>query len=449
MPPTGTTWRWLSRAYGISSIDTMDKKLTVLVVGGGGREHALVWKLAQSPHAGKIFCAPGNAGIAKIAECVPLAAEDVKGLLAFAKKQRVDLTVVGPEVPLAAGIADVFRKARLAVFGPSRKAAMLETSKVFAKRLMKKYHVPTADFKVFEQSAKALAYLKKAAYPLVLKADGLAAGKGVVIAKSFEQAKAAVQDIMVKKVHGRAGKKLLIEECLSGPEVSVLALTDGKSIKLLPTAQDHKRVFDNDEGPNTGGMGAYSPAAILDEQGLERVQHEILEAMLRAMRLEKRPFNGVLYAGLMLTPDGPKVLEFNARFGDPETQVLLPRVQGDLLDILLACAKGKLADKQVTLSPEAAVCVVLAAKGYPGAYPKGQPIFGLEQAHRIPGVTVFHAGTSQENGTVKTAGGRVLGVTALGATLPDAIARAYQAADLISFEGVHFRRDIAAKALSR
>ncbi len=427
----------------------MDRTLNILVVGGGGREHALVWKLAQSPRAGKIFCAPGNAGIAKIAECVPLAAEDVKGLLAFAKKQRVDLTVVGPEVPLAAGIADVFRKARLAVFGPSRKAAMLETSKVFAKRLMKKYNIPTADFKAFGQYAKALAYLKKAAYPLVLKADGLAAGKGVVIAKSFEQAKTAAQDIMVKKVHGRAGKKLLIEELLSGPEVSVLALTDGKSIKLLPTAQDHKRVFDNDEGPNTGGMGAYSPAAILDDQGLARVQKEILETVLQAMRREKRPFNGVLYAGLMLTPQGPKVLEFNARFGDPETQVLLPRVQGDLLEILLACAKGKLADKQVALSPEAAVCVVLAAKGYPGSYAKGQPIFGLEQAHRIPGVTVFHAGTSQENGTVRTAGGRVLGVTAVGPTLPEAVSRAYQAADLISFEGAHFRRDIAAKALSR
>ncbi len=425
----------------------MDKKLKILVVGGGGREHALVWKLSQSPWAEKIYCAPGNGGICQIAQCVAIEADDIDGLLRFAKGEKIDFTVVGPEVPLAAGIVDVFRKHRLAIFGPSQKAAMLEASKAFAKRFMKKYAIPTAAFQVFTQANKAQAYLKKVSYPVVVKADGLAAGKGVIIAKNRAEASKAVSQIMTKKVFGRAGARVVIEECLSGTEVSVLVLTDGKNLLVLPSAQDHKRIFDNDAGPNTGGMGAYCPTPLLDEAMLARVKAEILEPTVRAMRKEGRAFKGVLYAGLMLTAQGPKVLEFNVRFGDPETQVILPSIANDLLELLWACAKGDLSGAQIRHVDSAAVCVMLSAEGYPGDYKKGEPILGLEQAQMIPGVTVFHSGTRRENGMVKTSGGRVVGVTALGATLREAVSRAYQAADLVSFRGAHCRRDIAKRAL--
>ena len=425
----------------------MDKKLKILVVGGGGREHALAWKLAQSPWTEKIYCAPGNGGIFQLAECVGIAADDIRGLLKFAKAQKIDFTIVGPEGPLAAGIADIFKRHRLAIFGPSKKAAVLEASKVFAKRLMQKYAIPTADFKVFTKVSEAKAHLKKASYPIVVKADGLAAGKGVVIAKNQAEAFAAVERIMKEKIFGKAGSRVVIEECLTGPEISVLAFTDGKNVLVLPSAQDHKRIFDQDQGPNTGGMGAYCPAPLMDETMLERVKTEILKKTVEAMRKEKRPFQGVLYAGLMLTDQGPKVLEFNVRFGDPETQAILPCLASDLLEILWACAKGSVQGLEIRPGPDAAVCVVMAAEGYPGEYKTGEAILGLEQAQKIPGVTVFHAGTRRENGVVKTAGGRVLGVTALGCTLREAVSRAYQAVDLVSFRGAQFRRDIAQRAL--
>ena len=425
----------------------MDKKLKILVVGSGGREHALVWKLSQSPWAEKIYCAPGNGGICQLAECVGISAQDVHGLLKFAKAKKIDLTVVGPEGPLAAGIVDHFTKNRLAIFGPSKSAAMLESSKVFSKRLMKKYAIPTALFKVFTQASKARAYLKKAVYPLVVKADGLAAGKGVVVAKSSAEAISAITEIMTKRVFGKAGSRVVIEECLNGQEVSVLALTDGKNILVLPSAQDHKRVFDQDQGPNTGGMGAYCPTPLLDEAELGRVRTEILERTVWAMKKEGRLLKGVLYAGLMLTDQGPKVLEFNVRFGDPETQAILPRIGCDLLELLWASSKGGLRNMEIRLSQDVAVCVVISAGGYPGEYKKDEPILGLEQAQTIPGVTIFHAGTHRENGMFKTSSGRVLGVTAMGGSLREAVSRAYQAVDLVSFKGAHFRRDIAKRAL--
>ncbi len=426
----------------------MNKKLKVLVVGSGGREHTLAWKLAQSPWLIKIYCAPGNGGICQTAQCVSIKADDLQGLLQFVKSEAIDFTVVGPEAPLVAGIVDVFRENGLAIFGPSRAAARLEGSKIFSKELMKKYSIPTAAFEIFSDAGEAKAYLKKAPYPLVVKADGLAAGKGVVVAANAKEAGAAIDDIMVRKVHGEAGNRVVIEECLTGPEASVLALVDGKDIAVLPPAQDHKRIFDGDRGPNTGGMGAYSPTPLLNAAALSAVRRDILERTVAAMAQEGCPFQGVLYAGLMLTKKGPRVLEFNARFGDPETQVILPRLQGDLLEILWECAHGRLAAVNVACSPGAAVCVVIAAGGYPGSYEKDKLILGLERAQKIPGVTVFHAGTRQDNGAVKTAGGRVLGITALRPTLQEAVARAYQAADLVCFEGVQFRRDIAQKALA-
>ena len=421
--------------------------MKVLVIGGGGREHALVWKLSQSDRVTQLFCAPGNAGIAEQAECVPVSATDVEKLVAFASEKRVDLTIVGPEAPLCAGIADVFRAKGLRIFGPSGAAAQLEGSKAFSKQLLLKYNVPTAGAEVFDDPAAARACLRKFRVPVVVKADGLAAGKGVIVAQSVAEAEQAIEEIMVKRVFGGAGARVIVEECLRGEEVSVMALVSGRTVKVLAAAQDHKRVFDGDRGPNTGGMGAYSPTPMVAGELSGRI-HEIFHRTLAGLAAEGIEYRGLLYAGLMLTADGPKVLEFNCRFGDPETQVVVPRMDFDLVDAAVATADGKLDAMELRWKREAAVCVVLAAGGYPGHYEKGKPIAGLKEAARLTNVCVFHAGTKPgADGAVVTDGGRVLGVTALGDGIEDATRRAYDAVRRIQFDGMQYRKDIAARAL--
>lgn len=421
--------------------------MKVLVVGGGGREHALVWKIAQSPRVRKIFCAPGNAGIAQQAVCVGIKADDLDGLLAFARTEAVDLTVVGPEAPLAAGIVDAFEAAGLKVFGPRREAARLEASKVFAKELMLRYGVPTAKAAVFDSPEAAKEYVRRCGGPCVVKADGLAAGKGVIVAESTAEAEAAIAEMMEAKVFGPAGARVLVEERLSGEEASVLALTDGETVLPLLPAQDHKPVFDGDKGPNTGGMGAYAPAPAVTPDLLRRIESEILIRAVRGLREEGITYKGVLYAGLMLTEEGPRVLEFNVRFGDPEAQPLLCLLTSDLVEAMEAVVEERLAGVRLAWHPGAAVCVVLAAAGYPGSCRKGDVISGLEELP--PEVTVFHAGTALADGKFVTAGGRVLGVTARGANVRAAIERAYAAVGRISFAGMHYRRDIGQKALKR
>lgn len=422
--------------------------MKVLVVGGGGREHALAWKLSQSPLVDRLYCAPGNPGIAEVAECVPIEANEVKGLLKFARQQQVDFTVVGPEEPLVHGIADAFRKEGLMIFGPSARAALLEGSKAFAKYLMRKHNIPSAQFKVFETIESARAHAASLQPPFVLKADGLAAGKGVFVCHSMEDAEQAIDLMMREKKFGAAGEHIVVEEFLQGEEASMLAVTDGRTILMLPSAQDHKPIFDGDRGPNTGGMGACSPAPVIDDMVYDQVESEIILPAVHAMRVEERDYNGVLYAGLMVTEEGPHVLEFNCRFGDPETQPILMRLKSDLLPTLLACAEGRLDEAEMEWDERAAVCVVIASGGYPNAYSKGKVISGLDAACRLPDVQVFHAGTAFKNGQVVTSGGRVLGVTALGDTLRDAIDRAYQAVRLIEFEGMHYRKDIGSRALA-
>ncbi len=421
--------------------------MKVLVVGGGGREHALVWKIAQSPRVKEIFCAPGNAGIARQARCVNIGTEDITSLLEFARREGVDLTVVGPEAPLCAGIADAFEGAGLRVFGPSRAAAELEGSKVFAKEIMKKYGIPTARFAVFDDPAAARSYIKEIGAPCVVKADGLAAGKGVIVAASEEEALAAVDTIMVERAFGRAGERVVIEECLEGEEVSVLAFTDGQTVVPMVSSQDHKRVYDGDRGPNTGGMGAYAPAPVYTPEIHRRTLEEILVPAVRAMREEGRPYRGVLYAGLMVTSEGPKVLEFNVRFGDPEAQPVLALLESDLVEIMEAVLEERLAGVEIRWRDGAAVCVVLASGGYPGSYEKGKVISGLDEVP--PDVLVFHAGTAEAAGRVVTAGGRVLGVTAAAGDIASAVRAAYSVVEKINFEGMHYRRDIAGRALAR
>ncbi len=423
--------------------------MKILVVGGGGREHALAWKLAQSPRRPALYGAPGNAGTAALGTNLPIPAEDVDGLEAWARRARPDLTVVGPEAPLCAGLADRLATAGLRVFGPRAAAARLEGSKVFAKDVMKAAGVPTARAACFDEAAAALAHVRAAPLPLVVKADGLAAGKGVAVCAERGAAVAAVEEAMVGGAFGEAGRRVLVEECLEGEEVSVLAFVDGERAVLLPSAQDHKRARDGDRGPNTGGMGAYSPAPMETPVFREAVRAAVFDPVLAELRRRGIPYRGVLYAGLMITADGPKVLEFNCRFGDPETQALLPRLDGDLLPVLEACIDGVLDPAQVAWRPDACVCVVLAADGYPGAYRKGDAIEGLEEAAARPGVQVFHAGTALRNGRVVTAGGRVLGITSMGADLAAAVRTAYQAADRITFAGGWCRRDIAAKGDKR
>lgn len=421
--------------------------MKILVIGSGGREHAIVWKLAQSPLAEEIYCAPGNAGIADLAECVNIPADDVDTLLEFAQAEKIGLTVVGPEAPLAAGIVDKFTAAGLKIFGPSQKAAMIEGSKALAKEIMEKYGIPTAKYATFTDKEAALAYLDANPAPIVVKADGLAAGKGVVVAMTTAEAREAVESMLSGNAFGAAGARVVIEEYLEGEEVSVLAFSDGKTVLPMVSAQDHKRVFDDDKGPNTGGMGAYSPAPIYTPQLAGQVLQQVLQPAVDGMRQEGRLYKGVLYAGLMLTAQGVKVLEFNARFGDPETQAVLMRLQSDLAEIMLAVIDERLDEYSLSWADEAAVCVVMASGGYPGAYAKGQPISGLSQAAEQADTVVFHAGTKFSGQQVVADGGRVLGVTASAPTIKAAIDKAYQAVDLISWQDCFCRRDIGAKAL--
>lgn len=421
--------------------------MKVLVVGGGGREHALVWKIAQSPRVSKVFCAPGNAGIAQQATVVSINANDLNGLLDFALKERMDLTVVGPEEPLTRGIVDLFESRGLAIFGANQKAAELEGSKAFAKRIMKTYHIPTASYGVFEDREQAIQYVREQGAPIVVKADGLAAGKGVILCKTVEDALDAIDQMMVKKIFGEAGRRVVIEEYLVGEEASYIALTDGKAILPLASSQDHKAVYDGDVGPNTGGMGAYSPAPVVTGEVNQRIVEKILRPVIQGMAEEGRPYKGVIYAGLMIHNGQPKVLEFNARFGDPETQPVLMRMKGDIVPFLLACIEGTLGQCKMEWDYRASVCVVMASKGYPGNYEKGKTIKGLDEVSRLEDIFVFHAGTALKDGQIITSGGRVLGVTGLGENIPKAIEKTYQAVQKISWEGVHFRKDIGKKAL--
>ncbi len=423
--------------------------MKVLVVGGGGREHALVWRLAHDAERPEILVAPGNAGTAQLARNVPVDASDIAGLVALALRERPDLVVVGPEAPLCAGLADELRALDIPVFGPGRDGARIEGSKAFCKEILTAARVPTARAQAFVRSDDAIEWIRRHGAPLVVKADGLAAGKGVTVCDTIEEAEQAVCDALDRRVFGEAGDTVLIEERLDGEEASVLALVDGERIALLPSAQDHKRVFDRDEGPNTGGMGAYSPAPVVADPEAAGLRRLIFEPVVRELRRRGIEYRGVLYAGLMITRDGPKVLEFNCRFGDPETQVILPRWEGPFARALLDCALGRLDPSVIRWRSDACVCVVMAAGGYPGHYEKGDPIEGLEEAERLPNVVVFHAGTARREGRVVTAGGRVLGVTALGPTIADAVRRAYDAVGRIHFRNMHYRRDIALRALNR
>jgi phosphoribosylamine--glycine ligase len=421
--------------------------MKVLIVGGGGREHALAWKIAQSPRVTKIFCAPGNAGIAELATCIPIKVEDTESLVALALREKVDLTVIGPEAPLTLGLTDLLEKKGLRVFGVSKKAALLEASKDFAKRIMVKYRIPTAAYRSFTDPRQAMAYLDKVGAPIVIKADGLAAGKGVMVCQTPAEARAAIELIMLDRAFGEAGNKVILEELLTGEEASFLAFSDGKNLLPLPTSQDHKPIYDNDQGPNTGGMGAYSPAPVVDEVLFQEVMTRIMLPTIRGMAKEGRPYKGVLYAGLMIDRGQAKVLEFNARFGDPEAQPLLLRLKSDLVDILEAVAAGKLNQVNPVWDPRPTVCVVMAEQGYPGSYKKGHPIEGLAAVKRMKDVVAFHAGTTLKDGTVVTNGGRVLGVTAIGSDIPRAIKKAYDATAKITWPGAYYRTDIGRKAL--
>ncbi len=416
--------------------------MRMLIVGGGGREHALAWKIAQSPRVTALFTAPGNPGIARHAVCVPLTADALDGLVAFARRERIDLTVVGPEAPLVAGLADRLLDAGLAVFGPIAPAAAIEGSKAFAKDVMARNAIPTARFATFDDPARARGYCREVGPPLVVKADGLAGGKGAIVCRTLADADEAVAECMERAAFGAAGATVVVEEFLSGEEVSFFALANGADALPLAAAQDHKTVFDGDQGPNTGGMGAYSPVASFDAAMERRVMDTIVRPTIAALAKEGAPYRGVLYVGLMLTAEGPKVIEFNCRFGDPECQALVVRVPGDLVPLLVAAAHGGPWPEVGPWSTRASVCVVLASGGYPGKYGTGAAIEGVESAETAPGVTVFHAGTALREGRLVTAGGRVLGVTAVAGDLATAIARAYGAVGAIRFEGMHYRRDI-------
>lgn len=419
--------------------------MKVLVIGGGGREHAVCKKLSESKDVTQILCAPGNAGIAQAARCIPeVKATDVEGIVALAKNEKVDFVCVTPDDPLALGCVDRLEEEGIPAFGPTAYAAQMEASKIFSKNLMRKYGIPTAKCEIFTEMDKALAYLDTQEAPIVVKADGLALGKGVVVASTIEEAKNAVIEMMEGGKFGRSGARVLIEECMVGREVTVLCFCDGKTIRPMPASQDHKRVFDGDKGPNTGGMGAFAPSPLYTEEIAARTEKEILLPTLNAMNSEGFTFKGVLYVGLMLTKDGPKVVEYNARFGDPETQVVLPLLESDLFAIMRAVREGRLAETDIRWKKESAACIVLASGGYPGKYESGKLISGLEDAEAA-GATVYHAGTKKTDVGYVTAGGRVLGVTALGDTLADAVHSAYAAAEKIHFEGAHMRRDIGSR----
>jgi len=431
--------------------------MRILVIGSGGREHALVWKIAQSQLVDKIFCAPGNGGISQQAECVEIKADDAQQLLDFARREKIDLTIVGPEAPLAKGIVDAFSRCRLLIFGPQQKGAQLEASKVFAKELMAKYKVPTADFKIFHEAQKAKQYIEKRGAPCVVKADGLAQGKGVVVAKTVEEARQAVQAMMQERIFGDAGNRVIVEDCLEGQEASILVITDSREVIPLASSQDHKRIFDSDAGPNTGGMGAYSPAPVVTPALFKEILETVIYRTIDGLAKEGIDYRGVLYAGIMITKDGPKALEFNVRFGDPETQAIIPRLNSDLVEVMLATTEAKLG-KMIKAGglhwdSRACVCVVCASGGYPGEYEKGKEISGLDEAAQMKDIVVFHAGTKEvksqnsETKSIVTSGGRVLGVTGLGKTIKLAIEKTYQAVGKIHFAGMHFRRDIGRRAL--
>ncbi len=422
--------------------------MRVLVIGGGGREHSLVWKLSQSPRVTEVFAAPGNAGIAELAQCVDISASEVRRLREFAQKESIALTVVGPELPLTLGIVDEFTAHGLHIFGPTREAAALEGSKVFAKRLMRKYKIPTGFFQSFYRSEDARRYIQDVGAPIVVKADGLAAGKGAIVCRTVDEALDAITRIMDQRIFGDAGARVVVEEHLTGEEASFLAFTDGQAVLPLASAQDHKPAFDGDKGPNTGGMGAYSPAPVVTPAVHAKIMDQIMVPTVKAMAAEGCPYRGILYAGVMIAAGEPKALEFNVRFGDPEAQPLLMRMDGDLLTVMENVVDGRLRESEVHWRPEAAVCVVMAAGGYPGAHDTGKPISGLAAAARLKDVVVFHAGTALKAGKVVTNGGRVLGVTALGADIAAAIARAYQAVEKIRWDGVQYRTDIGRKALT-
>ncbi|MCK5163028.1 MAG: phosphoribosylamine--glycine ligase [Desulfobacula sp.] len=423
--------------------------MKILVVGGGGREHTMVWKIAKSPLVEKIYCAPGNAGTHELAESVPINAEDINALAVFAKENEIDLTVVGPEGPLVGGIVDAFDEMGLKAFGPSKAAARLEGSKLFSKQHMLKYNIPCAMGKAFTDTNKAKTYAKALGAPCVVKADGLAAGKGVIICSTLDEAYEAIDSMINDNAFGDAGAIVVVEECLKGEEASFIALTDGKTVLPLPESQDHKRIFDNDEGPNTGGMGAYSPAPVLDYSLREKAMSEVMIPAVEGMAKEGTPFKGVLYAGLMVDEGQIKVLEFNTRLGDPETQPILMRLENDLVPLMEACCDGTLHNYSTKIDPRAAMCVVISSGGYPGSYETGEEIIGLKEANKVKDTVVFHAGTALKDGKVVSSGGRVLGVTSLGDSVKDAIDRAYEACAKISFNKYFYRKDIGAKALKR
>lgn len=422
--------------------------MKVLVIGSGGREHALVWKVSQSPRVKKVYCAPGNDGMADLATCVPLSSEDVPALLQFALREKIDLTIVGPEVPLSLGLVDVFEEKGLRVFGPRKGAAMVESSKCFMKQLCERHHIPTAPFAIFTDVAearKAIESRKK--FPVVIKTDGLASGKGVIIAQTAREAIKTVEEMMLYEKFGEAGRQIILEEFMPGIEATYMVATDGVSFIPLDSAQDHKRIFDNDEGPNTGGMGAYSPAPIVTEALAQKVNEQIIEPALRGLAAEGKPYRGILYAGLMISNGEPRLVEFNCRFGDPEAQAILFRMESDLMDLVEAVLAEKAGSFPIHFSEDPAVCVVMSAKGYPAKYDKGQVISGLSKTAKLEDTFVFHAGTRKEGENFVTCGGRVLGVTARGKTLGKAIEKVYKAVKLIDWKGAHYRKDIGAKAL--
>lgn len=421
--------------------------MKVLVIGAGGREHALCWKISQSKRVSKVYCAPGNAGTGRCAENINIKPDDPGELLRFAKKEKIDLTVVGPEQPLVLGITDLFTENGLRIFGPSKYCSRLEGSKSFAKNLMKKYGIPTADFKVFSDAASAKAYVREKGAPIVIKADGLAAGKGVTVAGTIEDAEKAIDDAIARKIFGAAGSIIVVEEALSGEEASILAISDGKNKVMLDSSQDHKRVFDYDKGPNTGGMGAYSPAPVITKDLFEKIEKQVIDPLIKGMAEEGNPFKGVIYAGIMVTENGPEVLEFNVRFGDPETQAILPRIKTDLVDIMEGSVDGRLDRIKMQWDKKSAVTVVLASVGYPGEYEKGKIIEGLDDCRNDKDTVVFHAGTRTEDGAVVTSGGRVLNVTSLGDDLKGAIEAAYKTVGKIKFNGMYYRKDIGQKGI--
>jgi phosphoribosylamine--glycine ligase len=420
--------------------------MNILVVGSGGREHAIVWTIAQSMKANKIYCAPGNGGIADIAECLPINATDIEGMVQAAKDYKIDLVVVAPDDPLAKGMVDAMTKAGIRAFGPTAEAARIEASKAFSKEFMEKYGIPTANYALFSESDEALEYLKKQKYPLVVKADGLALGKGVIICKNQKEAEGAVNSIMIENNFGEAGKQVVIEEFLTGTEVSILSFTDGKTLSIMPASQDHKRAMDDDKGLNTGGMGTFSPSRVYTPELAQICMEKIYLPTINALNREGITFKGILYFGLILTDEGPKVLEYNARFGDPETQVVLPTLETDLVDIFEAVIDGTLDKINIEWSNAACVCVIMASGGYPENYKKGYEIKGIEQAELDSNIIVFHAGTKKENGKYYTNGGRVLGVTAIGKDLKHARERAYKAVEKIQFQDAHYRKDIGVKS---